>query len=232
MSRLRPRERARLVLVASILVTGLLYAVPYGHVLAYPLLLLSTVAHELGHGVAALLTGGSFQRLEMWPDGSGVALTAVSDSRLSQAVVAAGGLLGPAVLAALGFACGRTPRGARHALTAFAVLLTLALILVVRNPFGWLFVGTIALLCWLIARRASAELAQLGLIFLAVQLALSVFSRGDYLFTPVARTATGTMPSDVGQIAQALLLPYWFWGALCGLASAAVLAYGLRTYWR
>jgi membrane-associated phospholipid phosphatase len=67
-------------------------------------------------------------------------------------------------------------------------------------------------------------------VFLAVQLALSVFSRGDYLFTDVARTGEGTFPSDVANMSSALFLPYWFWGALCGAFSVAVLALGLRAY--
>ncbi len=230
--RLRPVERARLVLGVSIAVTALLYFVPYGRYLAYPLMLLSTLAHEMGHGIAALVVGGSFDRFVMWPDGSGMAVWSGEPSRLSAAAVAAGGLVGPAVAAALAFTFGRTERGARHTLTAIAVVLVLALVLVVRNLFGAVFVALLLAGCVAIARKASGEIAQLALVFLAVQLALSVFSRGDYLFTPVAETAGGTMPSDVGQIAAALLLPYWFWGAVCGGLSVLVLGYGVRRYWR
>ncbi len=230
--RLQPTERARIVLVVSVTLTALLYVVPYGFYLAYPLMLLSTLAHEMGHGVAAMLVGGSFQRFQMWPDGSGVAVWSGEVSRLSRAVVAAGGLVGPAVAAAVGFALGRTVRSARGALAGAAAILLLALVLVVRNLFGALFVAVVIAGCMLAARKASGEVAQLVLIFLAVQLALSVFSRGDYLFTPQAETGAGTMPSDVGQIAAALWLPYWFWGLACGAVSVAVLAYGIRAYWR
>ena len=230
--RLKPVERARVVLLVSVVLTALLYTVPYGRYLAYPLMLLSTLAHEMGHGIAALLVGGSFHRFEMWPDGSGVAVWGGDVGVLSRAAVAAGGLVGPAVAAAVGFAVGRTVRGARGALTGLAAILGLALLLVVRNLFGVLFVGVVLAGCFLAARRASGEVAQLILIFLAVQLALSVFSRGDYLFTPTAETAAGPMPSDVGQMAVALFLPYWFWGLVCGSLSVAVLVYGIRAYWR
>ncbi len=232
MTTLTLAQRARLVLVVSVAVTAMLYVIPYGRMLAYPLMLLSTLAHELGHGVAAMLTGGRFARFEMWPDGSGVAFMTVAEHRVTQAFVAAGGLLGPAGLAAAGFALGRRTRGARRCLLGFSVLLGLALLLVVRGLFGMMFVGVVIITCWLVARRASAEIAQLVLVFLAVQLALSVFSRGDYLFTPVALTQGGVMASDVGQMAQALWLPYWFWGGVCGLASVAVLTFGVRSYWR
>ena len=59
-------------------------------------------------------------------------------------------------------------------------------------------------------------------MFVSVQLALSVFSRGDYLFTPNA----GPFPSDVANMATSLFLPYWFWGLVCGGFSLAVLAAG------
>ena len=229
---LKPAERSRLVLLASVGLTALLYTVPYGHYVGYPLMLLSTLAHEMGHGIAALLVGGSFHRFEMWPDGSGVATLSGEMGRLGQAMVAAGGLVGPAVAAALGFTVGRTARGARGALTGLAVILSLALLLVVRNLFGWIFVAVVLAGCVLVVRKATGEVAQLVLIFLAVQLALSVFSRGDYLFTPTAETAAGVMPSDVGQMAAALELPYWFWGLVCGAVSVAVLIYGIRAYWR
>lgn len=229
---LHPTERARMVLAVSIATTAILYLVPYGRYVAYPLMLLSTLAHEMGHGVAALLVGGSFERFLMWPDGSGVAVWSGDTAGWRLAFVAAGGLLGPAVAAAAAFAAGRSLRGARNALIALAAVLALALLLVVRNLFGFVFVAVFALCLTLVARRASADIAQLVLVFLAVQLALSVFSRGDYLFTPNAETSAGLMPSDVGQMASVLVLPFWFWGALCGGASVLVLAYGVRSYWR
>jgi Peptidase M50B-like len=230
--RLHPTERARLMLAVSIAVTAILYLVPYGHYVAYPLMLLSTLAHEMGHGVAAVLVGGRFESFRMWPDGSGVAEWRGNAAGWRLGLVAAGGLLGPAVAAAAAFAAGRTLRGARNALIVLAAVLALALLLVVRNLFGAVFVAILALGLLVVSRRASAEIAQLVLVFLGVQLALSVFSRGDYLFTPAAETGAGLMPSDVGQMEAALVLPFWFWGAVCGGASVLVLAYGVRSYWR
>jgi hypothetical protein len=224
--------RARLVLVGTVAVTALLYLVPWLRVLAWPLRLLSTVAHEMGHGLAALLVGGRFQALRMWSDGSGVATWSALVGRLGHAAIAAGGLVGPALAAALCFVAGRSPRGARVALVALGGGLLLADLLVVRTLFGAVFVAGLALLLLVMGLAATTWLAQATLVFVAVQLALSVFSRADYLFTPLARTATGTLPSDVAQIAEALWLPYWFWGAACGLLSVLVLLGGLVAYLR
>ncbi len=219
-------SRALWILLASVGVTVLLYTVPYGHTVAYPLLLISTLVHELGHGVAALLVGGSFSKFVMYPDASGVA-TIGGLSTIGFALSAAGGLVGPAVGAAIGLVCARRPISARWFLGALGVALVLAELLVVRNLFGLFFVGVFAAICLLIAFRGGAQLAQLFLVFLSVQLALSVFSRGDYLFTQYADTAEGRSPSDVQQIAEAMIIaPYWFWGAVCGALSVVALLAG------
>jgi hypothetical protein len=221
--------RARIALLLTIGVTAVLYAVPQLHVVAYPLILIGTLAHELGHGIAALLVGGSFHSLHVYADGSGMAAwghQAGEVGRVGRAFVAAGGLVGPAVAAAVLFTLARRPGRARWALGALGVALALALVLVVRGGFGVALVGILAAVFLLLALKASAPVAQFALIFLAVQLSLSVFSQADYLFTDTAHTAAGALPSDVAHMAEALLLPYWFWGAVCGLFSIAILAAG------
>ncbi len=44
--------------------------------LAYPFRLLTTIVHELSHGMVTLLTGGFFLRFVIFPDGAGVDYTA------------------------------------------------------------------------------------------------------------------------------------------------------------
>ena len=85
--------------------------------------------------------------------------------------------------------------------------------------------------CLFAGRRLSPERAQWVIVFLGVQLALSVFSRASYLFTRGVTNPTGVFPSDVMQMQNALFLPYWFWGLVCGGFSVLVLIYGVRTCW-
>jgi len=225
-------RRAQLILVVSMAVTAALYIVPYGRVVARPLVLLSTVAHELGHGLAAILVGGRFQALLIWSDGSGVATWSALVGRLGHATIAAGGLIGPAVGAALLFVLGRTARGARVCALVLGAGLVVAEVLVVRTWFGVGFIGLVAVVLLALGLWAPDWLAQGGIVFIAVQLALSVFSRADYLFTRVAATAEGARPSDVAMIAEALVLPFWFWGLVCGLLSVGALLTGLVVYLR
>ena len=219
-------KRARLLLLGSAVITLGLYLIPYGDYIGYPLLLISTVAHELGHGIAAVLMGGDFVRFEMFKDGSGFAVHTQVEGGFARAFISAGGLCGPAVTAALCFVGGRTPTWSRRLLAVFGFGLLLAMILVVRNGFGLFFIGLLAAACIAIALWARAEISQLAIIFLGVQLALSVFSRGDYLFMQWAETAAGRMPSDTQQMANALALPYWFWGGACAAFSGVVLLGG------
>lgn len=225
-------NRARWALVVSALVTVALYVVPHGRFVAYPLLLISTLVHELGHGVAAVLVGGKFISFKMWADGSGVALHTAPSGGAANAFIAAGGLCGPAVAAAVMIAMAPRTKWARYALGGFGAVLALALVLVVRNGFGVAFTGILAALTLLIAIRGSAQLAQGTLLFLAVQLALSVYSRGDYLFMKSADTEMGIMPSDSQHMAEAMGGSYWFWGGMCALFSAAMLAGGAYAFWR
>lgn len=199
---------------------------PQLNVIAYPLILIGTLVHELGHGVAALLVGGNFHSLKVFSNGSGVAQVSHGGGDLSMAVIAAGGLVGPAIGAAILFPLARRIGGARWALFAVGLAFLLALVFFVRNGFGAALTGGLAAACLLIAWKGSPGLAQGTLIFLAVQLALSVFSSWDYLFMEEAHTGAGTHPSDSAQIADALIFPYWFWGAACGAFSIAVLAAG------
>lgn len=229
-ARVSPAQRARRALLYAVGLTVVLYWVPFARLLGRPLVWFSTFAHEMGHGLAAVAVGSRFVSFKMWADASGVASHTASGSALGSAVISAGGLIGPAVLAAVFFAMARRARLSRIGLTLFAVGCVAALVLVVRNPFGGFFVGSLALVLGALAWRGSALTSQVALVFLAIQLALSVFSRGDYLFVATATTGAGSMPSDVAQMATALGGPYWMWGAIVGAFSVLVLVLGLRGF--
>src|SRR5262245_39083060 len=116
------RSRASAALIWAALLTLVLYFVPYVQLLAWPLLLLSTLIHELGHGLGALALGGHFDKLLLYADGSGVAYSYGSYGAAGHALVAAAGLIGPPLAAAGLFAAGRRDRAARVALGLFAAL--------------------------------------------------------------------------------------------------------------
>jgi len=102
-----------------------------------------------------------------------------------------------------------------------------------RTPFGLGFGAVVAALSLLLAIGARPAHAQAVLVFLGVQLALSVYTGGGYLFTQYVTIQNGQhTPSDTQQMSQALFLPYWFWGIACAAFSALVLLGGLWLYVR
>lgn len=200
--------------------------------LGWPLIMLSTLFHELGHGLVALLVGGGFDTLRIFPNGSGVARTLSDGSRTMIAAIAAGGPLAPPLAALALFFAARNARAARIGLWLLCSLLALALVCWVRGLFGIAFVLVLLLVLAWIAFKASARTAQIATCFLAIELSLAAFSSADYLFAAEADTSLGIMPSDTAQIAQALWLPHWFWGGLIGLLSLLVLGLGLFLFAR
>ncbi len=225
-------RQARSALLWSVALTLALPRLPVLSVLGVPLLWLSTVAHELGHGLTALALGGRFERFVIRSDGSGTAVTAAPLGDLPGALVCAGGLVGPALVAGVCFVLARRPLAARGCLAVFGAALCVAALAVADPGLTQLFLGGTGGLLLLAAGFLSAAWAQGVLVFLAVQLALSVFTRGDYLFTEVAHSSAGAMPSDVAVIASHLGGPYWVWGLACGLIWVLVLVGGLACYLR
>ena len=103
-----------------------------------------------------------------------------------------------------------------------------------RTPFGWAFGAVVAALSILVAIGARPAHAQAVLVFLGVQLALSVYTGGGYLFTQYVEIQSGYKgPSDTQQMANYIgVLPYWFWGVICAAFSVIVLLGGLWLYVR
>ena len=95
------REQSYLVGIA--IATVLLWQVPVGNLLLYPFSLLATWFHEMGHGLAAAALGADFERLVIYPDGSGYALyTSPADTMaITHALIAAAGLVGPSLAGAM-----------------------------------------------------------------------------------------------------------------------------------
>jgi len=114
--------RTRLILSATTI--ALLWQLPYGAQLLYPLTLLATFAHAVG---------ASFEEMLLHADGSGMAVWHGNPGRLASALIAAGGLLGPSLAGVSLLLLSRAPRFARAALLLAALLLLIAVALWVRN---------------------------------------------------------------------------------------------------
>ena len=212
--------------------TLVVWQLPYGQLMLYPLSILATYAHEMGHGLMALLMGASFDRLAMFPDGSGFAVWSGDVGRIGRGLIAAGGLVGPSIAGASLLAVSHRRRLSRYVLMALGALMLFSLVMVVRSLFGLAFVGLFGALLLIFARVSGGRLAPLVLQLVGVNLCLAIFKDVHYMFSEGGVVDGVKRMSDSAAIADALFLPYWFWGGLTALFSCAVLALGIYLAFR
>lgn len=217
---------ARGLLIFAGVATMVAWQFPLGRQILYPFTLLATYAHEMGHGISAVLLGARFESLEMYPNGSGLAQWRGDVGRLGRAAIAAGGLIGPAIAGALLLVLSKKKKRAHLLLHGLAIFLVASIVLVARSAFALVFIGAAAATFFVIARflpRVAPFFVQL----VGVELCLSVFRDVSYMFSEGAVVDGVKRPSDSAAIAEALLFPYWFWGALTAAFSFLVLFMGL-----
>jgi hypothetical protein len=211
------------IAVASVI----LWQTMIGSLLLYPFTILATWFHEMGHGIAAMLTGSQFERLLIFADGSGLALSVrpADPSRLASALISASGPLAPAMVGSLLMIASRADKSTRAALTGLGAALIISTVIWVRSLTGWLVLPALGIAILALARRGSERQQRFGIQVLGVQACISTWKQFDYLFSSAANIGGEVHRSDTGAIADALLLPYWFWGAAI---SAAI---GMLLWW-
>lgn len=231
-SMVRPGSQAEQVgrLVLAVVVVLALPALPFGAYLIYPFVILTTWFHEMGHGLSAMMMGQEFQRLMIYPDGSGVAesLVATNSSPLTRAAIAAGGPIAPSIVGAVLILASAHQRLWRPALWAVAITIFASVIIYVRSTTGYAVLPLVALGLAVIAWKAPDGLTRFTLQFLGVLAAMSMLRDFNYLFTESALIGGQSMLSDTGQIEAALLLPHWFWAAALILASGIMTGLSLK----
>src|SRR5688500_6935653 len=224
------RKRRAWTLAALAVGSILLWQTYWGSLLLYPFTILATWFHEMGHGLAAILTGGQFEQLAIYSDGSGVAqsLAPVDASVFSGAFVAAAGPLGPPVVGALLIIASRGRRATRIALGVLAGALLLSTLIWVRSAVGWIVLPGFALALIGVLWRGSWRMQDFVIPLLGVQACISSWRDMGYLFSDGGLVAGQPQRSDTAAIADSLLLPFWFWGGAISLLIMALLAASLR----
>jgi hypothetical protein len=228
-------QRQQIALLLGIaLASILLWQTRLGSLLLYPFTILATWFHEMGHGIAAMLTGRGFERLLIFADGSGVALSLgpTDGYRLTDALIAASGPLGPAIAGALLIVASRSAAATRYALAALGVALVASTLIWVRSPTGWLVLPTLGMAIAGLALRGSPPWRRFVIQLIGVEAAIGAWQQFDYLFSPGGSVGGELHRSDTGAIADVLLLPYWFWGATISAAILALLWWSFRLAFR
>jgi hypothetical protein len=136
----RPEDHELRTLAIALLVSLVVWNLPFADVLTYPFKLLATWLHELSHGVAMIATGAGFDHIIIYRDTSGLAYAYTAVGPLGTAVIAAAGYMGTPLWGAVLLVVTPTPETARRALLALAALLFGTTLLVVApSPTGDVF---------------------------------------------------------------------------------------------
>ncbi len=213
------RQRVWLLMLIAV-ASVLLWQTTVGSFLLYPFTILATWFHEMGHGIAAMLTGSTFERLMIFGDGSGVAetLRPADASRLTDALVSASGPLGPAIAGSLLIIASRSEQNTRIALIVLGAALMISTFIWVRSLTGWLVLPPLGVAILALARFGAGPQQRLGIQLLGVQACISVWKQFGYLFSSGGSVGGQLHRSDTSAIADVMLLPYWFWGAAISAA--------------
>lgn len=228
--------RRQEIILYAVLAGACIAWLPWLGPLAYPFRLLLTLVHELSHGLAALLTGGAFQRLVVSPDGSGLAYTA-GGWRL--AVIPAG-YLGAAAFAGGLVLVGSSPRAGRWALGALGAFVALASL---RYGLPSLFSteaggGALAVVTGLalglaflaIAARAGAPWVLFTVYLVAIEAGLAALAD---IWTLIGLSGSGSeRATDARAMAEITWVPAIVWACLWALLAAAILVAAIRLAWR
>ncbi|MBX7481370.1 M50 family metallopeptidase [Qipengyuania qiaonensis] len=207
-------QREQSYIVAFAVLTIIAWQTAIGTLVLMPFTLLATWFHEMAHGLTAAALGAEFERLVIFANGSGFAEYSGNLWAIGQATVAAAGLLGPSIAGCLMIIASRSRRATRIVLLGLGAALVLSTLIWVRSVAGWVVLPIFAAASFYIALRGNEKWQRIAVEFLGVQGAVSVYQDLGYLFSPGGSVDGRVAISDTGRIADALFLPYWFWGGL------------------
>ena len=216
---------------AAVALSLVLPRLPYGRTILFAFALLGTWAHETGHGLTALAAGGSFRRLEIHRNLDGLAYYG-GVSPFGRAVVAAGGLLAPAVAGGLVIVAGTRESTAPWILAGLATAVLISVMLFVRNLFGAIALSLTGLSLGVAATWAPELIRIFVAQLIGIQFCIASWGSLNYMFTKNFHRSDGTLTdSDTQTIANVLLLPYWFWGGIIAAMSLLILAGSFYLAW-
>lgn len=206
--------------------TAILWQIPIGKIILYPLTLLSTWYHEMAHGLMVVLLGGNFKKLEIFANGSGVARYEYRGSlflgKIGQVLVYAAGPMGPPIVGSGFILASRNLQTSQNILVILGLFMLVSVLIWVRTGIGILVISLLGLIILGIGLEASPQVKVFVIQFLGVQACISTFRDFNYVF----RYCNGN--SDTAQIAKILILPHWFWGILITISSIFLLIESLR----
>ena len=230
-----------MTLLIAATISVVLWFIPFAEFLTYPFRIFVTFIHEVGHALAALVTGNSVASLSAATNASGETYT-TQGGLISQVFISSAGYLGSMAFGALLLILIRKAVAARIVLLSCGILIFgLTMIYGLFKPIfsmnAWsgipftLFAGlfiTASLI--LIARFATAKVATFFVSFLAVQCVLNALFDLKTVFFLSAPFVGQNVHTDAMNMAHATGIPAIFWTVIWIAFALGILWFAMRLY--
>jgi hypothetical protein len=201
-----PKTKKRMTFLAGFLLYFVLLWALWDTAIIYPVKVFVVLLHEVSHGLAAMATGGSVERIVLNANQGGAAYTVGGSPFFTLSAGYLGSLLWGVLFVMLAFSKRLRPRWIINVL-GFAVLLVT--VLTVRNLFGFAFGLAFGGALLASARYLSQGTNRVLLMGLGLTSALYAILdiKSDIISRPELR-------SDAAMLAEMTGIPTIFWGFL------------------
>ncbi|BAO74872.1 M50 family metallopeptidase [Winogradskyella sp. PG-2] len=219
-------------ILASIILV-LIWRTYYGYYILYTFTILGTWFHEMGHGITSIIVGGSFTRLEIFNNGSGLAFSSYLDSNfyldknISLGLVSAAGLFGPPVIGSVFILMSKTYKRSKIILYLLSAVMLISVALWVRTSVGVVIILFLGVLILYIAIKGNETLQQLVVQFLGVIACIDTSKQINYLYTKSFVSNGIEKLSDTGSMAERIGFSHSFWATMILILSFSMLLYSL-----
>lgn len=215
-------------LAIALLASLVLLQMPFGGIVLYPFKLLGTWMHEISHGIVMVLVGVGFDRMDVYPDGSGLAFADGSAGALGKGLIAAAGYMGTPLWGVVLLWLGQDANAARRALAIVGLLLGITAGLFIANPFGQVAIGATSIVAVAAALFLPDRPAVLLCNFVAAQACIGAVVDIRVLYRPFLVVDGVERGSDAHQMAQAVFghaepWAIWLWASAWLVWSLAIL---------
>lgn len=224
----------RIILIILSLFTVAVWFIPNGIYFLYPFVIFGTWVHELSHGLASLIMGARFIKLELFTNGGGVAYFAYHSlylGRIGAALIAAAGPMGPAIAGATAIRCSKSAKASKNFLRIFSIVMLISLVLWVRPIISitYAIILLIAVITFFVSRSKNINVITAYIQLIGLQCLVSMLLSIDYLFTNSAVLSGSPQRSDTQVIADNLFLPHWFWAVAIIVAAILIFFKSIKT---
>jgi hypothetical protein len=211
----------------ALVVSLVLWQLPFGGIVLYPFKLLATWMHETSHALVMIITGAGFDHMDVYRDGSGLAYARHGVGGAGKAVIAAAGYMGTPLFGAVLLVVGQEPRAARRSQALIGGLL-LASVAVVTGRFGQIAVASTGAVALIAAMALPDRGAVMVANFVAAQACINAVVDIRVLYRPTLVVDGQTMGgSDAHTMAGATFgttepWAIWVWASVWLLWSLAL----------